>query len=283
MRQTTLFAAALAAGLAIAAGPAAAQSSQPLRCGLDGTFAPHAMPKLGGGVEGFNVELFQEVARRMKREIVIDSASFSGLIPALNAGRYDFLCAPTTVSKERAENLLFTEGYLYTFYQFVVKKDGAKIAALGDLKGKKVSVNKGSIYDTWANQHKDQYGFEVLAFDTQTDAIQAVMAGRADANLGGNTVTAWAVKRNPQLALALPVTDTRAHWGAPFRKDSAAMRNQVEEVIECMKKDGTVAKLYEKWFGVAPAADDAARVTFPGYGVPGMPGYDPKPHEPKCG
>ena len=57
------------------AGSAIAQTKQPpLRTGVDGTFAPHAMPKLGGGIEGFQIDLFTEVARRMKREITIDSA-----------------------------------------------------------------------------------------------------------------------------------------------------------------------------------------------------------------
>ena len=50
-----------------------------------------------------------------------------------------------------------------------------------------------------------------------------------------------------------------------------------------MKKDGTMAKYYEKWFGKKPAADDLAVVITPGYGVPDMPGYDPTPHELKCG
>jgi polar amino acid transport system substrate-binding protein len=50
-----------------------------------------------------------------------------------------------------------------------------------------------------------------------------------------------------------------------------------------MKRDGTVARLSERWFGAAPKEDDAERVVFPGYGPPGLPGYDPKPHEPRCG
>src|SRR5262247_4174424 len=105
------------------AGAALGQSGQPpLRTGVDGTFAPHAMPKLGGGTEGFQIDVFTEVARRMKREIVIDAVSFSTLIPGMQAGRYDFIAAPTTVTKERAENMLFTAGYLWTAFQFGIKK-----------------------------------------------------------------------------------------------------------------------------------------------------------------
>jgi polar amino acid transport system substrate-binding protein len=75
--------AAIAAAALLCAGPRARPGQAAAApTGVDGTFAPHAMPKLGGGVEGFQIDLFTEVARRMKREITIDAVSFSTLIPA---------------------------------------------------------------------------------------------------------------------------------------------------------------------------------------------------------
>lgn len=273
----------LASCLFLLAAHAQAQTqAQPLRTAVDGTFAPHAMPKLGGGVEGFNVDLFTEVARRMGRPITIDSASFSGLIPAMNAGRYDFLAAPVTVTRERAENMIFTQGYLWTQYQFGIRRGSAPIKGWEDLKGKVVTVNKGTPYETLARQKGQEIGFEVQAYDTNADAIQAVVSGRAYANLAGNTVVKYAASKLPQFVPDLVLKDTRAHWAAPFRKDNVALRNQIQDVLSCMKRDGTVAKLSEKWFGTAPAPDDLERVVEPGYGVPGMPGYDPTPHEIVC-
>src|SRR5262245_64643976 len=141
--------AAILTATLVLAGSALAQSKlPPLRTGVDGTFAPHAMPKLGGGTEGFQIDLFTEVAKRMKREITIDSVSFSTLIPGMLAGRYDFIAAPTTVTKERAEQMLFTAGYLWTAYQFGIKKGSEPIKDWADLKGKSVSVNKGTPYET---------------------------------------------------------------------------------------------------------------------------------------
>src|SRR5262249_37558601 len=141
------------------AGPAFGQDQPPLRTAVDGTFAPHAMPSLSGGVEGFNIDLANEIAKRMKRKIVIDATQFSGLLPALQAGTYDFIAAPTTVTRERAENLLFTEGYLNTDFQFLIKKGAPKIEKLEDLKGKVVSVNKGSVYDQWARDQEGKIGW----------------------------------------------------------------------------------------------------------------------------
>src|SRR5207253_8603088 len=210
-----------------------AQEPPPLRAAVDGTFAPHAFPNLSGGYQGFNVDLANEIGKRLKRKIVLDAAQFSGLVPALQAGTYDFLAAPTTVTKERTESMLFTEGYLNTDFQFLIKKGAPKVARLEDLKGKTVSVNKGSAYDSWARDLEAKIGWKVESFGTQTDAVQAVLAGRADANVAGNTVIAWAVKNNPQLELSY-LYSTGLVWGAAFRKDSAELRKAVENAIECM-------------------------------------------------
>ena len=276
------YALSIGTALMLATSGAFAQELPPLRTAVDGTFAPHAFPSLSGGYEGFNVDLANEIAKRLKRKIIIDAAQYSGLIPALQAGTYDFLAAPTTVTKERAENMLFTEGYLNTDFQFLIKKGAPKVAKLEDLKGKTITVNKGSAYDSWARDLESKIGWKVESFGTQTDAVQAVLVGRADANVAGNTVIAWAAKNNPQLELSY-LYSTGLVWGAQLRKDSGELRKTIENAIECMKLDRTIAKMHEKWFGVAAPAGSAAVAVFPGYGVPDMPGYDPTAHTPACG
>ena len=276
-------AAAAAAALILAAPAFAQQKLPPLRTGVDGTFAPHAMPKLGGGTEGFQIDLFTEVARRMKRDITIDAVSFSTLIPGMQAGRYDFIAAPTTVTKERAENMLFTAGYLWTAFRFGIKKGSAPIKDWADLKGKAVSVNKGTPYEKLSKAMGEKHGFTVQVYDTQPDATQAVISGRAYATLGGNTTIVYAASKNPQFVADLELKETRAHWAAPVPKNNPTLRAQLQDAIDCMKKDGSLAKLSKKWFGQEPPADGLERVITPGYGVPGMPGYDPTPHELKCG
>lgn len=277
--------AALAAAFALTAGMAmaqdGAQDGEPLRTGLDATFAPHAMPTLDGGIEGFNVDLFNAVAERMGREIEIDATEFSGLLPALQSGNYDFIAAPTTVTPERAENLLFTEGYLNTDYQFVIPADAEEKDELEDFEGMTIAVNRGSAYDAWARDLADEIGWTIESYGTNTDAVQAVLSGRADANVAGNTVSAWAAKNNPRLKLSY-LHSTGLVWAAPLRQDSVELRNEIEEVIECMKLDGTIAELHVEWFDTEPAEGSAAVTVFPGYGVPDTPGYEDTEHEPSC-
>jgi polar amino acid transport system substrate-binding protein len=248
---------------------------------VDGTFAPHAMPKLSGGIEGFNVDLADAISHQLDKKITVDAAQFSGLVPALQAGTYDFLIAPVTVTRERAENMLFTEGYLNTDFQFITKRDAPDVIRLEDLKGKVISVNKGSAYDSWARGLEEKIGWKVESFGTQTDAVQAVLSGRADANVAGNTVIQWAARSNPQIKLSY-LYSTGLVWAIALRKDSSALRNALDVALECLKTDGTIAKLHEKWFGTKPAPGSAAVTAFAGYGVPDMPGYDATPHQAAC-
>lgn len=272
------FAFGLAAAVMAVAG---AHAAEPLRTGVDATFAPHAMVKLGGGLQGFNIDLGEELAKRMGRKIEIEGTEFSGLIPGLNAKKYDFVLAPVTVTPDRAKAMLFTEGYLNTDFSFVIKKDAPEIKSLDQLKGKTIAVNKGSAYETWCKDNAEKYGFKYDVYGNNADAIQAVQTGRADANLAGNTVSAWAAKQNPAVKTSYTIS-TGLVWALAFRKDDTAGRAAASMALKCMKKDGTVAKLAEKWFGFKPGPDQAAVKIEAGTGVPGMDGYDPAPVTLKC-
>ncbi|WP_298720243.1 transporter substrate-binding domain-containing protein [uncultured Ferrovibrio sp.] len=260
------------------AGPVAAQT---LKTGVDATFAPHAMVKLGGGLQGFNIDLGEELAKRLGKKLEVEGTEFSGLIPGLNAKKYDFVLAPVTVTPERAKSLLFTEGYLNTDFTFVEKKSAPGIKSLEDLKGKTIAVNKGSAYEAWTRDNAEKYGFKYDVYGSNADAIQAVQSGRADANLGGNTVSAWAAKQNPEVKTTYTIS-TGLVWALAFRADDKAGRDAASMALKCMKKDGFVAKIAEKWFGFKPGPEAAAVAIAPGHGVPNMEGYDPTPVTLKC-
>ncbi|WP_422071297.1 transporter substrate-binding domain-containing protein [Tranquillimonas rosea] len=270
--------------LALLAGlPAMAQEipEDGFKVALDGTFAPHAMPKLDGGVEGFNVDLAAAIGETLGTDMEVVAAQFSGLIPALQAGTYDFLVAPTTVTEERASSLLFTEGFMDTNFAFTVPAGSDEMEGLEAFEGMTIAVNKGSVYEAFLTERAEEYGWDVVAYGTNTDAVEAVATGRAEANMAGATVSAWAAKQNPRVDLSYEY-DTGLVWAFPFRKDDVETRNMIDRVLECLKTDGTMAELSEKWFGVTPEEGRTIVTPTPGYGTPDFEGYDDTEHEVSC-
>lgn len=142
-------------------------------------------------------------------------------------------------------------------------------------------MNQGNVYDQWLTARADEYKWEVARYAKNSDAVQAVLAKRADANLASAGATTWTAVKNPMLKGGLVINSGQTK-GLAFRLDDTELRNKVEDAIECMKLDGTIAALQEKWLGVEAGPDSITRNVQAGYGEPGLSGYDPTPHTPDC-
>jgi len=273
--KASLFALGLVAAAAFAQQPAA------LRTAVDPIAAPFAMTKLSGGLEGFSIDLMAALSEELGRKIDVSAMQYSGVFPAMQAGNIDFVGAPVTATPLRAESMIFTEGFLNTDYQFIVAANGPAMDSLEAFRGKTISVNKGAAYDAWARAQAPTTGWVVESYGTTNDAIAAVVAGRSAAALTNNTEVAWAVKKNPRLKPGYKHS-TGEVFSMAFRKDSTALRDEIEGALECLKASGQLAKIYEKWFGAPAAPDSAVKTVLPGFGVAGLPGYDSRTHAPRC-
>lgn len=253
-----------------------------LSVAADVGFAPFAYTTPSGAVEGFSVDLINEIAGRLGYDDVkIIDVNYGSIFAGLFANRYAFVMAPTTVTAERAAQMLFTEPYMPTGLAMLAKSGTAPFDDLNTLKGKVVAVNSGSSSDTWATENADSYGFEVQRYNKAADGFQAVATGRATVALADAPVVRYTIKQNP-LFTEVHHIDTGGNWAYAFRPDDSKARDEVENAIECAKEDGAIAALYEKWFGQAPAGGSSVVSIYPGYGTPDFAGYDASDHELNC-
>lgn len=269
-----------AAGLVVASLSGAA--AEPLKIAADVGYAPWAMRQPSGEIEGFSIEVAKEIARRMGRTgVEVVDVNFSAIFAGLFAGRYDMIVAPMSMTKERAAQLLFTEGYMTGGIGLVTRSDDNSITKPEDLRGKVLATNSGSFTDTWATANEAKYGYKIQRYDKDSDALQAVIAKRADADVVNLNVGQYAASKNRRMKVVHRIfVDYDLGYG--LRKDAKELRNQVEGALECMKLDGTLQGLHEKWFGEQPDPADSSMKVFAGYGPVGLEGYERSYHKPDC-
>ncbi|MGX1785621.1 substrate-binding periplasmic protein [Bosea sp. NPDC055332] len=271
---------------ALIAMPAMAQDAdhpqnEKLKVACDLGFAPFCFKTPAGETTGFTYDMSAALAQKLGRPgVEVTDSNFSAIFAGLFSKRYEMIPAPTNITPERAAQMLFSEPYMPTGLGFLVKK-GGKIASLEELKGKALTVNNGSISDKWLTDNEAKYGFTIQRYNKNADAVQAVMIGRAFANVADAPVSRYVSTQTPTAEVAF-VLDSGRNFGIAFRKEDAAFRAQVEAALECIKTDGTLAKIHEKWFGVKPDAASSTAKIYPGTGAPDFEGYDAAPRKTEC-
>lgn len=143
-------------------------------------------------------------------------------------------------------------------------------------------MNKGNLFDKWLTARQDQFGWTINRFDKNSDAIQAVASGQADAAMVYSAVAGYVAKQSPVLTTSKFMVDEGQVYGYAFRKDDVATRDKVDMALQCLKKDGTLATIYRKWTGLEPLPTGAMLKVSTGTGEPGFAGHDATPRPIAC-
>ncbi len=260
---------------------AAHGADAPLRAGVLAEAEPFVVHDTAGNFSGFSVELFRLIAARMKRTITFSANDQESLYSGLAADTYDVLPGPIAATPDRAGTMLLLEGYSWSEFQFATKP-GVHLTTLADLRGLRLAVRADGQYGEWANRNAKRYGFIVAPKQTSTAAGAAVLDGTADASLAGSPVQFFIASHQANYSPALSLPETRVHLSAAVQLHETELRDEMEDALRCLKLDGTVARLAKQWFGREPDPEDLENLVVPGYGVPGLAGYDPKPRKTHC-
>lgn len=221
-----------------------------LKMGTSADYAPFEYIDTAKGNEiiGFDVDLAKMITKELGYEFEIVDMDFTGLIPALQSGKVDFVLAGMTPTKERKKSVDFSDVY-YVSRNMIVSKKGSGIKTVEDLKGKTVGVQTGSIQEGEAQKIAKTVDMKIESRNRIPELIQEIQAGRFDAAIIEDTVARGYLKTsNGKLeGHTIPTNEQEAGSAIAFPKGSK-LRDEFNKVLQEKMKNGEVDKLIKKWF-----------------------------------
>ncbi|WP_421847268.1 transporter substrate-binding domain-containing protein [Marinomonas sp.] len=261
--------------LALSVYQGAHAASNAITIATEGAYAPWNFTTSEDQLDGLEVDLAKVLCKKMAMDCTIVAQDWSGLIPALNAGKFDVIMASMFITDKRLEVMNFSQPYAIDPSSFAVEKDSelgklissekislnnpekakAAIEKLRPLlKGKIVGVQTATtLYEFLKTYFGDD--IEIRTYKTTEQQDLDLAAGRVDAIYGQRTALAATLKNDgfQDFVIAGPGFYEGLFGrgvGAGVRKGDDELREKLNKAIQSAIADGTIKQLSEKWVGV---------------------------------
>lgn len=231
--------------------PTSGRDKRTVIVGTSASYFPWAYQK-DDKLEGYEVDVWHEIAKRNDFELEFKLAKFSGLVGMLDAGQIDTIAHQMSITDERLEKYYFTEPYAYSYYDFSVKSDSG-LETLEDLKGKTVGCWLGGNGEVTIRDLNEKEGLNLDIKTYDGSPIESeVELGRLDAGWQGEIKTIATIKEG---SLDLKMMGLRPFYeinSYPIVKkdENIELQEKLTKTIIEMREDGTLKELSETWFGL---------------------------------
>ncbi|WP_068615697.1 amino acid ABC transporter substrate-binding protein [Paenibacillus tuaregi] len=224
----------------------AVKASGKLRIGTEGTYAPFTFHDPSGKLTGFDVEIAEEVSKRLGVQPQFVETQWDSLIAGLDAKRFDTVFNEVSMTDERKQKYLFTDLYIVSRAVLIVGKDNTDIKKFADLKGKK----SGQSLTSNLTQIAKDNGAEIVAVEGFNQAIDLLTSKRIDATVNDQLSYLDFKKQKPDVPIKVVDTSSNASQSAGlFSKGADDLVAAVNKALADMKSDGTYLKISQKYFG----------------------------------
>lgn len=224
--------------------------------GTEAAYVPYEFVK-DGKITGYDPDIIDIMVKNLGVKAEIIDTAWAGIIPALYAGKFDCIVSAMTITKERAEKVLFSMPYADATNVILLRADEDRIKTADDLSGKVMGVQLGSaaagIIKVFEEKLKatGKPGYtEVKQYEHYPEAYQDLINKRVDAVVNSKSTMMVVMKDAPGKFKMIPgITEITAYFGMAFRKEDGSLRGFANTQLAALKQDGSLAKLQEKWFG----------------------------------
>ncbi|HEX7073463.1 MAG TPA: glutamine ABC transporter substrate-binding protein GlnH [Hyphomicrobiaceae bacterium] len=246
MKLRQLFFAALTA-IFVSASIQTAQAAD-LVVATDTAFVPFEF-KEGDKYVGFDIDMWDEIAKEIGVTYKLQPMDFNGIIPALQTKQVDVALAGITIKDERKKVIDFSDGYYDSGFLLMVPADSS-IKGPEDLKGKTLAVKTGTSAADYAKEHFKET--ELRQFPNIDNAYLELQTGRVDAAMHDTPNVLYYIATAGKGRVKAVGEQMMAHeYGIGFPKGSPLVE-KVNKALAKMKEDGRYNAIYTKWFGTEP-------------------------------
>ncbi|MBP6961345.1 MAG: basic amino acid ABC transporter substrate-binding protein [Thermotogae bacterium] len=211
--------------------------------GTNATFPPFESFNTQNEVVGFDVDIGKAIAAKLGVTLRVVDFAFDGLIPALQADKFDIILAGMTITEERKKVVLFSDPYFDAGQVIVVRKGYKHFTDVAELTNEKVAVQMGTTGDLMATEVA---GIVLTRFPHFTEALMELALRRVNAVVIDSSTADAYVDFNPNLEVGSPVLSAES-YGAAIKKGNEELLDFVNQVLKELKTSPYEAML-EAWF-----------------------------------
>jgi len=208
-----------------------------------------------GKPTGYDIELFATLSKTMGFKVHHDMIPWTGILPGVVTGKYDVAVTAVLITPQRLKTLDFTSPVAESVDYYMKRADDRRITDIKDLSGLTLGVEAGSAMLSLLPQLNDMLKKtggklgKVVQYQDYPSAYQDLASGRLDYVVNTYLNLRDAVAKRPGVfALGQPVSKP-IYIAWAMKKGNSALLSLFDEKIAAARKDGTMAKLQEKWFG----------------------------------
>ncbi|ASK64412.1 amino acid ABC transporter substrate-binding protein [Virgibacillus phasianinus] len=207
-----------------------------------GEFKPFSFMK-DGKMVGYDIAVGEAIAEKLGLEPVQQKAKFAGIVTGVKQGRYDVAVASHTITEDRLKEVDFSEPYYYSGPVIYTRPD-SDIKSAEDLKGKEISVSRGSTYVDIAKEYTEN----IPQVDSDVVALQSLAKGHHDAVITDKITGETAIENGLKI-------ESRGQLGVSEQavavaKDNDKLQKAVNEALQELKESGKLKELAMEWVGV---------------------------------
>ncbi len=221
-----------------------------LRVGMEPGYMPFEMKDKKGKIIGFDVDIARKMAKDMGVKLKIVPTAWDGIIAGLLAGKYDMIISGMTITQKRNLKINFANPYISIGQTMLVRASVAKgKKSWKDLdKPQYTIVTKLGVTGEIATRRMFKHA-KIRTFDTEADAVQELLNGKADAFVYDKPYNAMFMAKRGGKGIVFWDKDlTFEPLGWAVRKGDPDFLNWLDNFLNQIKHDGTYEKIYNKWF-----------------------------------